>query len=187
MSDGPPSTMAAWRSKWWLLLAVLLVVAVGDQCTKHWASTSLRRQHAGSLVLQRTGITRAALTYVRNPGAAWGFLASQPESFRRPFFIGVSVVAMVFLLLLFLRLQPGQWLVAAALAAILAGALGNLLDRIRFGHVIDFIDLQVGRFRWPTFNVADVAITFGVALVFGEMVVATIREWRNKPSEPSEP
>ncbi|MCK5795876.1 MAG: signal peptidase II, partial [Deltaproteobacteria bacterium] len=62
----------------------------------------------------------------------------------------------------------------------LAGALGNFADRLHFGYVVDFIDLSIGRLRWATFNIADVAITTGVIMIFLEMIVATLREHRSR-------
>lgn len=106
--------------------------------------------------------------YVENPGAAWGLFASLPESVRRPFFHLVSVVALGFIFFMYVRLTPDQRMVRWALALVAGGALGNFLDRLLRGYVIDFIDWhwrnQPGM-RWPTFNVADAAICVGVGLL----------------------
>jgi signal peptidase II len=106
--------------------------------------------------------------YVENPGAAWGLFASLPEGVRRPFFHLVSLVALGFILTMYVRLAPEQRMVRWALALVAGGALGNFLDRLLRGYVIDFIDWhwrnQPGM-RWPTFNVADAAICVGVGLL----------------------
>ncbi len=106
--------------------------------------------------------------YVENPGAAWGMLASQPESVRRPFFHVVSLVALGFILYMYVRLTPEQGRLRWALALVTGGALGNFMDRLLRGYVIDFIDWhwrnQPG-LHWPTFNVADAAICVGVGLM----------------------
>jgi len=158
-----------WRGKW-IALVIITVVAVGlDQWSKHWAENDLQHRLTRRVTLIDGYL---ALTYVRNPGAAWGFLAGSHESFRRPFFVTISVVAMVFILYLFLRLQRGQRLMMMALSLVMGGAIGNFIDRIRFNYVVDFIDFHVRRsFKWPTFNVADIAISVGVALLFIEMFV----------------
>lgn len=169
-------TYSPWRGKW-IALAIITVVAVGiDQWSKHWVENDLQHRLARRVTLVEGYL---AFTYVRNPGAAWGFLAGSHESFRRPFFITISVVAMVFILYLFLRLQPGQHLMMTALSLVMGGAIGNFIDRIRFNYVVDFIDFHVKRsFKWPTFNVADIAISVGVALLFIEMFVMPRRRKR---------
>lgn len=106
--------------------------------------------------------------YVENPGAAWGFLGNLPDSVRRPFFHLMSLVAFGFICFMYVRLTPEQRGLRWALALISGGALGNFVDRLLRGYVIDFIDWhwrnQPGM-RWPTFNVADVAICVGVGLL----------------------
>ncbi|MFE8604676.1 signal peptidase II [Archangium violaceum] len=106
--------------------------------------------------------------YVENPGAAWGLFGNLPESVRRPFFHLVSLVALGFIGFMYVRLTPDQRRVRWALALVAGGALGNFVDRLLRGYVIDFIDWhwrnQPGM-RWPTFNVADAAICVGVGLL----------------------
>ncbi|KFA91249.1 signal peptidase II [Archangium violaceum] len=106
--------------------------------------------------------------YVENPGAAWGLFGNLPDSVRRPFFHLVSLVALGFIGFMYVRLTPDQRRVRWALALVAGGALGNFVDRLLRGYVIDFIDWhwrnQPGM-RWPTFNVADAAICVGVGLL----------------------
>lgn len=97
------------------------------------------------------------LTYVQNPGAAFGIL-----KYQTGFFIGVTILVVVAILLYARRLGPNMGWVELALALELGGALGNLLDRLRFGYVVDFFDFRI----WPVFNVADMAIVSGVGLLF---------------------
>lgn len=167
------------RRLWLLLLLSTLILTAADQLTKRWAHAELRQSHGGSLSVARSEKLAFSFTYVRNHGAAWGFLSDADESFRGPFFFLISLAAMGFILYLFARLRPGQRLLASALALVLAGALGNFIDRIRFGYVIDFIDLRYSTFRWPTFNVADIAISIGVAL----LVVESILGGRRRPDD----
>jgi len=105
------------------------------------------------------------LTYIRNPGAAFGLLANQEDGFRFIFFGLTSLVAVVLLGVLLYKAPQDQWLAPLAISLVLGGALGNLLDRIRFGEVIDFLDFFVNDFHWPAFNVADSAITIGITIL----------------------
>lgn len=109
--------------------------------------------------------------YVENPGAAWGLLARVSDRWRVPFFHAVSLLALFVILSLYRGLEADQRLVAFALALVLGGAIGNYLDRILKGYVVDFIDWhwrdQPG-LHWPTFNLADSAIVVGVLLMLSE-------------------
>lgn len=103
-----------------------------------------------------------SLTYIRNPGAAFGLLASSGQAFRLIFFGVTSVFALGLLGMIFFRLRQDDWVGQLSIAAILGGAIGNLLDRVRFGEVIDFLDFSINGYHWPAFNVADAAISVGV-------------------------
>jgi signal peptidase II len=108
--------------------------------------------------------------YVENPGAAWGFLSGSASALRTPFFLLVSLFAMAFIITYFRRTTPGQRLLRVGLALVFGGAIGNFLDRVRLGYVIDFIDWHwYDKATWPTFNVADAAITVGVLILLLEM------------------
>jgi signal peptidase II len=107
------------------------------------------------------------LTYIRNKGAAFGIFAD--SAVRVPFFITVSLVALLVILWYLRRLRAEQTLAAFSLSLIFAGALGNLIDRVRLGEVIDFLDVFWRHYHWPAFNVADSAICVGVALLIWEM------------------
>ncbi len=105
------------------------------------------------------------LTYIRNTGAAFGFLAGSHEIFRRTFLIGFSLAAIAFILVMLRRLPDEEKLLTIALGFILSGAVGNLIDRLLYGEVIDFLDVYWGNYHWPAFNVADSFITIGVTLI----------------------
>lgn len=102
------------------------------------------------------------LVMVYNKGAAFSLLADQP-GWQRYFFTGISVLASLFILWM-LKRHPGQRLFCWALALILGGALGNLIDRVAYGHVIDFLDFHLAGWHWPAFNLADSSITVGALL-----------------------
>ena len=105
-----------------------------------------------------------SLTFLTNTGAAFGILAGHPTWWRQAFFIGVGLVALAVIVWLQGRLGPHRRWYTVSLALIGGGALGNLVDRVRFGAVVDFLDFYIGSHHWPPFNVADSAICVGVAL-----------------------
>ncbi len=110
------------------------------------------------------------ITYLRNTGAAFGFLAGGRSTLRTVFFILVSAVAIGCISYLLKTLRPQQKTMMVSLSLILGGAIGNLVDRLRMGEVIDFIDLHWYHIHWPAFNVADSAISIGVILLFIQMM-----------------
>ena len=116
--------------------------------------------------------------YTRNPGAAFGLMADADENFRKPFFIVVSLLAVLLIVAILHQVPLRQWVLFSALTLIAAGALGNFFDRIQYGYVIDFVVWKyTDEYRWPTFNVADALICVGVAL----MVVEIIRDGLHGP------
>jgi signal peptidase II len=108
------------------------------------------------------------LTYVRNPGAAFGILANAQGYWRGAFFIIVSLAALAAIIALIRTSHDRLPLIAFALIG--GGAVGNLIDRIRFGEVVDFIEWYYRSYHWPTFNIADSAITIGVVLLAVDML-----------------
>jgi signal peptidase II len=107
------------------------------------------------------------LVLVHNTGAAFGFLSSA-GGWQNIFFIAIALAASAFILWMSWRLESKDRLLAIALMLVLGGALGNLLDRLIHGYVIDFIDVYYGTWHWPAFNVADSAITVGAALLIAD-------------------
>lgn len=105
-----------------------------------------------------------SLTYVRNPGAAFGILSWAAE-WRTALFVGVTLAALAGIAWMYGRLEPGRRAEGFGLALISGGALGNLADRVRYGEVVDFLDVYWRHHHWPAFNVADIAITVGAGLV----------------------
>ena len=141
---------------------VSLVVLVFDQATKLHIDHHFRLYESMPII---PGLL--SLTYIRNQGAAFGIFAD--SSLRLPFFIGVSLVAMLGIVWFLKQWENGQQPGNLGLALVFAGALGNLIDRIRLGEVIDFVDVYWRQYHWPAFNVADSAITVGVFLLLLEM------------------
>ncbi len=149
-------------SRYRLLAIVSCVVLILDQATKFYVDSHFR-VHESVTVLPDF----FHLTYVRNKGAAFGIFAD--SAVRIPFFITVSLVAALGILWYMRRLRDEQRLLNFSLALIFAGAVGNLIDRVRLGEVIDFIDVHWYRYHWPAFNVADSAITVGVCLLLVDL------------------
>jgi signal peptidase II len=107
------------------------------------------------------------LTYVHNTGAAFSFL-SQAGGWQRWFFAGLALTVSVIITVWLARLKKHETLLAVALSLVLGGAVGNLVDRLLYGYVIDFLDVYYQNWHWPAFNIADSAITLGVALMLAE-------------------
>ena len=120
------------------------------------------------------------IRYIRNTGAAFGIMQRLPDAWRLPFLVGVSMLAMALILYLFVKAEKGRLIYQLSLALVFAGALGNLIDRIRFGDVRDFLYLHVYGLSWPIFNLADSAISVGIVLLAWELLIV---EPRLKPQE----
>lgn len=138
----------------WLGIAAILIIL--DQITKIAITSTF--VYGESLPV--TSFFNLVLVY--NKGAAFSFLASE-TGWQRHFFTVVGIGASVFIIYL-LKKNPGQRLLCWALTLILGGAIGNVIDRVLYGHVIDFLDIYVGNWHWPAFNVADSAICIGAVL-----------------------
>lgn len=154
-------------SKFVFVLGVALAVVGLDQGTK-WLIDSRMELYQSIAVID----SFFHISYVRNSGGAFSFLATTDAALRLPFFIGVSLVAIVGLLYFVRQVGARQYLLLFALGGILGGALGNLIDRMARGTVVDFLDVQYRGWHWPTFNVADSFITTGVVVLFLHSLVA---------------
>ncbi|MBM9536409.1 signal peptidase II [Desulfobulbus alkaliphilus] len=150
----------------WFFSIIILTVFV-DQVSKYWVF------HNFILFESRTILPGFFnLTYLTNNGAAFSILAGQPALWRQVFFIGTALVALVLIWLFQRSYGRNSTLYTVALALVAGGAVGNMIDRIRFGFVIDFLDFHIGSYHWPTFNVADSAIFIGVSLfIFKNLVL----------------
>jgi len=136
----------------WPALAVILL----DQATK-WAVTRWIPLHGTIPVVKRF----VNLVHVKNRGIAFGVMNDPGSTLQTYVLLGASLVAICVLLLWFKKLGRGSGALALCLSLILGGAVGNLVDRFRLGEVIDFVDIHLGTYHWPAFNVADSAITVG--------------------------
>jgi signal peptidase II len=143
-----------------LMVWPALAVIVLDQISK-WAIVRSLKVHESVPVV--TDLFN--LVHVRNRGMAFGFMNRSDIDLAFYFLVAASLGAIVLLLIWFFRLKEGDIRLQLGLSLILGGALGNLIDRLRFGEVIDFLDFYLGPYHWPAFNLADSAITAGTFLV----------------------
>lgn len=166
-------------SRYSKLALITFIILVLDQATKLYVDASFRLHETVPVI---RGFFH--LTYVRNKGAAFGILAD--SSIRIPFFITVSIVALLGILWYIKHIKDQQKLALVSLSLIFSGALGNLIDRVRLGEVIDFLDVFWQTHHWPAFNVADSAITVGVTLLFIEMWLEERNKAAGAPANKSE-
>ena len=140
-----------------LIVAIVSGILLLDQATKMLVVQMIELHHRIPIVASVFD-----LTHLRNPGAAFSLLAQAPDWFRQPFFFTVTGIAIIALSLFLFRVKEEGWLLTIAVSGILGGAIGNLIDRIVYGEVIDFLLFCWGEYCWPAFNVADSCITLGV-------------------------
>ncbi|MEQ1529338.1 MAG: signal peptidase II [Methylococcales bacterium] len=143
----------------WLWLSLLALVL--DQASKLLVDNTMQLYESIPV------LPYFNLTYVRNTGAAFSFL-SEAGGWQRWFFAALALTMSVVITVWLSRLKHHETLLAAALALVLGGAVGNLIDRLLYGYVIDFLDVYVDSWHWPAFNIADSAITLGVFLMLLE-------------------
>jgi signal peptidase II len=154
-------------AKWKIVGAWVAAIVVVDQVTKAVVDRTMPLHHSIPII---DGFFN--LTYIRNTGAAFGIFSGSHEVFRLPFLIGVAILAIGFILMMLKRLRDGETGLTLALAFILGGAAGNLIDRILYGEVIDFLDVYWSHYHWPAFNVADSCITIGVGITLFYLIRA---------------
>ncbi len=146
------------------MIAIIAVAFASDQTSKFIVSRYLD-PHASIDVIP----SFFQLSLVHNHGAAFGILSGVEEPVRSIALISLSVAAFAILIYLYMQRPAGDRLVACSIALISGGAIGNLTDRIRLGYVVDFLDVYVRSYHWPTFNVADSCITIGMLLIMASM------------------
>jgi len=158
------------KNKYLWVASIISVIVVLDQYTKHLVADRMRLFDVITVIPGFFNIT-----YVRNKGAAFSLFAGMPDALRIGFFISATVIALVVIGLVIRKTE--ERLLVAAFSLVAGGACGNLIDRARSGEVVDFIQWYVKTWYWPSFNVADSAISVGVALLAFDML------FTKKPSE----
>ena len=171
--------MSDRRRRYLLLVGVSLILVALDQLTKMFVVHTMRLHESISII---EGFF--SLTYIRNPGAAFGIFATTNSAFRLIFFVGTSIFALGLLGTIFYRLHPDDVWGQLTVSSIFGGAIGNLVDRLRYGEVIDFLDFHVSGYHWPAFNVADSAISVGVVSL---LVIFSLDKKKEEPPSESMP
>lgn len=166
-----------WRVAY---LCAAAAVLMSDQASKAWA---VRRLREGEIVKVWDGLLQFA--YAENPGIAFGRLQGGGE-FGRWMLSALAALAVVGLLAYFFRTRRTDDRLLGALSLLLAGVAGNLIDRVRLGYVVDFIEVFIGSYQWPTFNVADAAICTGAAMLALDLILEGREEGRRQKAEGSE-
>lgn len=151
------------KNKYIWVGSIVTIILVLDQATKYIIEKRVRLYEVITVI---PGLFN--ITHVRNKGAAFSLFASAPAVFRTLFFVSVSIIAIV--VIAFLIRKTHERLQVFAFSFIASGAAGNLIDRVRYGEVVDFIQWYVKSYYWPSFNVADSAISIGVALLAYDML-----------------
>jgi signal peptidase II len=162
------------KLKYLILLSVTGTIISLDQLTKHLV---VSRFHLGeSLPILNSFFN---LTYVRNPGAAFGLLARLDPMIRIPFFIIIPLMALIIIFYVFKKVEDADLRLASAFSLVIGGAVGNLIDRIAYNYVIDFLDCHWNySVHFPAFNVADMAICVGVGFLIFDILR---KETKNAP------
>ena len=193
-----------------ILLLLMMVAGVAlDQLTKfqsehslkHWESPTNFRSYSGKLhqvlewgdesVAKTTGPYFVLnMSYVRNPGAAWGVFADLPDHIRVPFFNTITILCVLLIMLFFHFTPRSHRLSRLALALLLCGAIGNMIDRIKMNYVIDWIDVRWNVGGWyyafPNFNVADMCISCGAGLIILDGIISILAEKNRLPVTPKD-
>lgn len=159
-----------------LLVGVSLVLIALDQITKMFVMHTMHLHESIPVIPDFFN-----LTYIRNPGAAFGIFATTNSAFRLIFFVGTSIFALGLLGTIFYRLHADDVWGQLTISSIFGGAIGNLIDRLRYGEVVDFLDFHISGYHWPAFNVADSAISVGVVSL---LIIFALEKKKEKP--PSE-
>ena len=159
------------QNKYLRLAIIAGLVVLADQFTKALILKNLPLHHSIPII---TGIFD--ITHVRNPGGAFGLLAGMGAVGRTIVFLFISSLAVGLILYFYIKTPIHYGFLAAGFALIFGGAIGNLIDRIRYGAVIDFLDFYIGRHHWPAFNIADSAISVGIFIFLYHLVFKKMPE-----------
>ena len=153
------------KRKYWVLLIFCFGILVLDQWTKSLIIQKL-------LLYQKVEVIQGFfnILHVRNTGGAFGIFGGDKGGLGSILFVVVSLIAIGVIIFLFIKIKEDEKTLALSFSLILSGAIGNLIDRLRYGEVIDFLDFYLSSTHWPTFNVADSAICIGIGLMALELL-----------------
>jgi signal peptidase II len=157
------------KNKYTKLAVYCILIVFFDQLTKFLVLNHLA---LGQTISAIPGVFN--LTHVQNPGGAFGLMADLSPGLRTLIFLFISSLAVGLIFYFYIKTPPSQAWLAAGFALIFGGAIGNLIDRIRFGVVIDFLDFYIHKYHWPAFNIADSAISAGILIFLYHLVFKKI-------------
>ena len=146
-------------SKYYRLIVIAGIIILLDQVTKLIVLDTMPLFHNISVI---SGFFN--LTHIHNPGGAFGFLSTQTSNIQRLLFLFASSLAIGFIFYFYKKTPREQTWLSTGFALVLGGAIGNLIDRIRLGKVVDFLDFYIGNWHWPAFNLADSAVSIGMLI-----------------------
>ena len=154
------------KRKYWVLLIFCLGILLLDQATKYMVVQKLP-------LYRRVEVIQGFfnLTHVRNTGGAFGIFGGEKGGIGSILFVAVSLIAVGAILYLFTKVKESEKILALSFSLILSGALGNLIDRLRYGEVVDFLDFYLSTYHWPAFNISDSAICIGIGLMAIEVLI----------------
>jgi signal peptidase II len=159
------------QNKYIRLASVAGLVVLADQITK-------------ALILKHLPLHKSIpviagffdITHILNPGGAFGLMANMSVVLRTVVFLFISSLAVGLILYFYIKTPPGHAFLATGFALIFGGAIGNLIDRVRYGMVVDFLDFYIGKYHWPAFNIADSAITVGLFIFIYHLLFKKLPE-----------
>jgi len=167
------------KRKYWVLLVVCSWVILVDQWTKYIVQQRLYLHRSVEVI---SGFFN--LIHVRNAGGAFGIFGGERGGLGSLLFVVVSLVAIGAILFLFKKVREDEKTLYLSLSLVLSGAVGNLIDRLRYGEVIDFLDFHLFTYHWPAFNIADSAICIGIGLMALELLIRDQKKRSTKSQPP---
>ena len=162
------------KRKYWVLLIFCFGILLLDQWTKYVIVQKLALYHRIEVI---KGFFN--LTHVRNTGGAFGIFGGETGGLGSILFVIVSLIAIGCVLFLFIKIKENEKTLALSFSLVLGGAIGNLIDRLQYGEVVDFLDFYLSTYHWPAFNVADSAICIGIGLLALELLIWDKKEKRS--------
>ena len=147
------------RSKYTKLATIAGLIIIADQITKAVILKTLPLYHSVAVI---PGFF--SITHIHNPGGAFGFMSNQSSNLQRLIFLVVSLIAVGLIFYFYMKTPNTYRVLSTGLALVFGGAIGNMVDRIRMGKVVDFLDFYAGNLHWPAFNIADSAVTVGMII-----------------------
>jgi signal peptidase II len=164
------------KRKYWILLVFCLGILLSDQVTKFMVVQKFP-------LYQRVEVIQGFfnLTHVRNTGGAFGIFGGEKGGIGSILFVVVSLIAVGAIVFFFIKIKEHEKTLALSFSLILSGAIGNLIDRLRYGEVVDFLDFHLSTYHWPAFNIADSAICIGIGLMALEVLIRDRKKLRKSP------